>query len=131
MYLYLSAPMTGKPCNNKALFADAQGGLEAAGHNVTSPADLDHNEDLSRDATPEEYEQYLARDLDLVAQHEAIVFLPGWEESGGAGREGRHALAFGLRMFEWFPSHPHQLYPLDPDEFRRRHTIKRAEAVNA
>lgn len=115
--VYLSGPMTGQPNNNEALFDAAQAHCEAKGLKVISPVELGRRdgeklEGNGWDASDDEYEGFLARDMDHVAAADAIVFLKGWSFSGGAGREGRHAIELGMPLYildrdeasgEWFP----------------------------
>jgi len=116
--VYLSGPMTGYPDHNKPLFDAAKALCESKGLVVISPADLDEAEGVKLEGTngweysDEEVEGFLERDFDGVAKADAIVFLKGWSFSGGAGREGRHAIDLGKALYildrdphdgEWFP----------------------------
>lgn len=106
MRLYVSGGMTGWPNNNEDAFDQAEQVLTAMGHDVTTPVELGRKdgETLEGDgftATDEEYEGFLERDLALISRDnfDAIVFIRGWTNSGGAGREGRKAIEEGLQMF--------------------------------
>jgi hypothetical protein len=115
--VYLSGPMTGQPDNNQALFDAAQAALEERGLRVINPCELGRidGEKLDGDgwdATDEEYNGFLKRDMSYVAQADAIAFLKGWSFSGGAGREGREAIELGKPLYilmqdeslgGWFP----------------------------
>lgn len=131
MILYLSGPMTGYPDHNKALFADAAHWLRTWGdHKVISPAELDHNAGVDLDGTgwevdDEQYEQFIDRDLDHLAQAEGIVFLPGWSRSGGAGREGEHALELGMKLYLWVPETPTYLFRMPRWLFTKYRTTNR------
>jgi hypothetical protein len=129
MKVYLSGPMTGMPNNNEGMFRTAKAHLQAKGHEVTSPIEFDVADgvDLSRDPTDEEYERYMARDLSAIPGHDAIVFLPGWQRSGGAGREGERAINNNLSMFEWDPETDELSY-LKYSTFIRAATTTRTKA---
>jgi hypothetical protein len=115
--VYLSGPMTGQPNNNEELFDAAQAHCESKGLVVISPVELgrrdgENLEGNGWDASDDEYEGFLERDMSHVARADAIVFLKGWSFSGGAGREGREAIELGKALYildrdnatgEWFP----------------------------
>lgn len=114
MLVYLSGPMTGHPNNNAVAFDAAQAWLEDGGHYVVSPVDVERRagRDMSQEATPEEYEGFMARDLDVIAllptfahavgTEPGVVLLEGWWDSGGAGREGLRALEAGVPLYRLF-----------------------------
>lgn len=102
MRLYLAGPMTGIPQFNFPAFDGAALLLRAMGHDVVSPAELDDPVDrkaalASPDGSALSYGQgvkktwgeFLARDVKLLADGgiEAVVVLPGWENSRGARLE--------------------------------------------
>lgn len=106
MRVYVSGGMTGWPDNNQEAFDEAARVLAEMGHDVTTPVELGRKdgEVLEGDgfnASDEEYEGFLSRDLDLISadRFDAIVFVRGWKTSGGAGREGRKAIREGLRLY--------------------------------
>lgn len=115
--VYLSGPMTGQPNNNAELFDAAQEYCESRGLKVISPVDLGRQdgeklEGDGWDASEQEYEGFLQRDMSHVDRADAIVFLKGWSFSGGVGREGRRAIAMNKPLYlldrdaatgEWFP----------------------------
>lgn len=102
MKVYIAGPMTKyKDQNyNFPAFYKAQGLLELLGHEVLNPARADVEE---RRVTYVPYERRLVpapeftlplvlrRDYQMIAECEAIVLLPGWEESAGANKELRVA----------------------------------------
>lgn len=128
MKVYLSGPMSGYPNNNAGVFRTAAAALKSMGHEVTSPVELDEGNgvDLSREATDLEYESLLERDLAIIPGHDGMVLLPGWEKSGGVGREGRVALEHGLKLYTWRPETPRGLYVLDAGRFMHASTTRRA-----
>lgn len=106
MRLYVSGGMTGWPDNNEAAFDEAAATLRAMGHYVETPVEWGRRdkEVLKGDgfnATDEEYEGFLERDLAQISREnfDAVVFIQGWRTSGGAGREGRKAIENGLGLF--------------------------------
>jgi len=46
------------------------------------------------------YEEYLARDCEILKRCDAIVMLPGWKESRGANSERRLAQQLGLLIYD-------------------------------
>lgn len=132
MKVYISGPMTGYPNHNREAFDECEAAIVKMGHTAVNPATLDHNAgiDLSGtgwEASDEEYEGFLERDLEHLADPRisAVVFLPGWTKSGGAGREGFAALKLRKRLFTWHPQEPDVLFPLSGDEFLDKATTKR------
>lgn len=106
MRVYVSGPMTGYKDHNKAAFEAAAEELRAMGHTPTTPVELDHADNVAIDGDgwnvpDEEYEQLLARDVAPLTSdnYDAVVFIEGWQWSGGAGREGRKAIREGLRLY--------------------------------
>lgn len=87
MRLYISGPITGVK-NYKRIFQGAKDALTAKGYDVVNPAEL--TEVIGDSFT---YDEILAIDLDLLARCDAVVQLPGWENSRGANVEYGYALA--------------------------------------
>lgn len=85
--LYISGPITGVK-NYKRIFQGAKDALTAKGYDVVNPAEL--TEVIGDSFT---YDEILAIDLDLLARCDAVVQLPGWENSRGANVEYGYALA--------------------------------------
>lgn len=85
--LYISGPITGVK-NYKRIFQGAKDALTAKGYDVVNPAEL--TEVIGDSFT---YDEILAIDLDLLARCDAVVQLPGWENSRGANIEYGYALA--------------------------------------
>lgn len=100
MRVYVCGPMSGVPAFNVPAFDTTAQKLRDMGHSVVSPAELDGPETRavllasatgSHDDLPpgETWGFYLARDVQLLADDgiEAVVCLPGWEQSRGARLE--------------------------------------------
>lgn len=101
MRLYIAGPMTGIPSFNIPAFDAAASALRRAGHEVTSPAELDNPAIRAISlASPDgaiatlrshgqTWGDFLARDVKLLADDgfQGIVVLPGWEGSRGARLE--------------------------------------------
>ena len=85
--LYISGPITGIE-NYRRIFQGAKDALTAKGYDVVNPAEL--TEVIGDSFT---YDEILAIDLDLLARCDAVVQLPGWENSRGANVEYGYALA--------------------------------------
>lgn len=101
MTYYIAGPMTGYPQFNIPAFDAAAYALRTMGYDVVSPAELDDeairavslgSEDGAI-ATLETHGQtwgdFLGRDVKLIADGgiEAVIVLPGWEDSRGARLE--------------------------------------------
>lgn len=95
MIAYLSGPISGHK-NYKEHFAEAARKLAAKGLDVINPAMLGSG------VIPAEvlnYEDILEVDLLLLAKADALVQLPGWENSRGANRELGFALGTGMDVY--------------------------------
>ncbi|MCM1190529.1 MAG: DUF4406 domain-containing protein [bacterium] len=90
MIVYLSGPVTDNE-NYREQFTLVAQQLEARGHDVINPAELDCvvTEGVLS------YEDYLEIDLLLLKKADMLVQLPGWEKSRGANRELGFALGVG------------------------------------
>ena len=94
MRLYVSGPMTGIPEFNYPAFADACIRLRAEGHTVISPHEVN-----PQDGSEHEWAWYMRRDLVALMDADAIVVLPGWEDSRGALLETHVATALGMPLY--------------------------------
>jgi hypothetical protein len=75
MILYISGKMSGLPDLGHVAFDRAENRLVGLGHQVINPARL--SDDLPRTA-------YMPICLAMLQQAEALVLLPGWQDSPGA-----------------------------------------------
>lgn len=112
MQIYLSGPMSGVPYFNYPAFDVEAAVLRVLGHEVFNPADHDHelfgadisNPTGSVEQARAEYgfdrAKALKADLSWICDNaEALVFLPGWENSSGARAEMALADALGLKVY--------------------------------
>lgn len=88
MHFYVAGPMRGMPKYNFPAFEEAEQWLLARGYDVTSP----HRLDLQNGFDPEKDEPFFIedcarRDIDAIFSVDALVLLPGWENSKGAKAE--------------------------------------------
>lgn len=81
--IYIAGPMTGLKNFNRDSFALAELAIKEQGHEVRNPACL--GTDWTR------YEDYIEVGLVMLRQCEAVVFLPGSENSKGAQIEREEA----------------------------------------
>lgn len=86
MRIYISGPITGVK-GYRAAFQDAQDALTRRGHKAENPAL--HPDGLTR-------REYMRLDLAQLMTCDAVLMLPGWGKSAGAGIE--HDLAYYLEM---------------------------------
>lgn len=109
MKVYLAGPMRGIPEFNYPAFRKGAADLRAAGHEVFSPAEYDerkYGRDISNASGSAEQaakehgfniREALAEDLRWICtEADAVVCLPGWENSKGAKAERATAEAIGL-----------------------------------
>ena len=91
MKVYLAGPMTGYPLFNFPAFKEAREKLRAAGYEVICPAEEDEKEGFDpanpEEITPDQYEAWIDRDLGFIHDCDALVYMPGSEQSNGASRE--------------------------------------------
>lgn len=107
MTLYLAGPMRAIPQYNFPAFDAARDALQARGHTVISPADLDREHGFDAMALPADYDwgrvpegfdldACIRRDVDAVLRCDALVYLPGdWTKS--IGGRGEYAVAMWAR----------------------------------
>lgn len=88
--LYVCGPMSRVPEHNFPAFRAATAQLRARGFKVTCPTEL--NPDQT------DWHARLRRDLAALTLCDAIVLLPGWEQSSGAMLELRAAHWLGLEV---------------------------------
>lgn len=103
--LYIAGPMRGKPRYNFDAFDRARDFAASKGWEVISPADLDRQEGFDPDTSefgPEDLQRAIRRDvaaiLSLDPATDAILTLPGWEDSVGASTEVALGKWCGLRI---------------------------------
>lgn len=91
--VYIAGPMTGKPDFNYPAFFKARDKWKEVGCDVLCPA-----ENFGGDTT-REYREYIKADLAMLLEADAIVLLPGWEQSRGARFELHVAQLLGLEVY--------------------------------
>lgn len=108
MLVYTAGRYSGDVDNNIAIAREVAKKLWEAGHAVICPhLNTAHFE---QDCTAT-YEQYIEGDLNMVARVDALVMIPGWEQSPGACNEREYALSLNMPVYE-FPEVPH-LHPTE------------------
>ena len=104
---YIAGPMRGIPNLNRPAFYAAEAALLAAGWDrVFNPARMDDELDgrVVENGTPASWRHYAKRDLAVLIDTlrgeagDAVVLLPGWQNSKGANAEYCTALWVGLRV---------------------------------
>ena len=109
MKVFISGPMTGIEDFNRAKFNAMEKMLKEHGKSVFNPAWLAVDESWSRD-------DLMAVDIAVLARCDAIVLLPGWENSEGARAEYAYAVSAGKRIYKG---------DVDDDGFSYMYPIKR------
>lgn len=101
MKAYLAGGMSGLPDNNFPAFRDAAVRLRNEGWDIVSPVELDEQDGIASTAQlgDPDYKDALARDLRCLMDVEAIILLPGWQNSKGARTELSLARHYGHKIF--------------------------------
>ena len=92
MRVYIAGPMTGLPDYNYPAFFEAEGKIADTGADVFNPA----RHGIDPQKTHEEYMREALLDLCCC---DAMVLLPGWENSQGALVEIVAAKAMGVKIY--------------------------------
>lgn len=92
MSIYIAGPMSGYPDLNYPAFHRAAADLRAQGYVVVNPADHHDHE------TEQPWEWYIRKGLAALLTCDAIVLLPGWQNSRGARLERHVAEVLGMRI---------------------------------
>jgi hypothetical protein len=111
MKIYLAGPMRGYEAFNHPAFHRATRLLRDLGHVVFSPAEHDNSVGLDTAGTAGDHAEVaaagfsvrslLAADLAWICgEADALVMMPGWEQSAGARAEAAVALALSLPVWE-------------------------------
>lgn len=104
---YLAGPMRGYVEYNFPAFRTAADWLRKNGWTIFSPAERDEDDptiDQSKDpagwADHLGLDYFMQFDLAAVCAHDAVICLPGWEQSQGARLEAMVAVEVGHPVFE-------------------------------
>lgn len=101
MVIYIGGPMRGIANYNFPAFDVARDRLQALGHTVISPADLDRQDGIHENSVAPNIRQCILRDLYAIADRaEAIALLPGWQNSRGVAVEVAFAKLLALRILD-------------------------------
>lgn len=104
MRIYLAGPMRGIEKFNFPAFHTAAQALRLFGHEVWNPAEHDEANGFNPSTdVAKPLKHYMVTDLAKVCESDAVVVLPGWQQSQGATLEVFVAQAVGVRVLE-FPS---------------------------
>lgn len=94
MRVYIAGKMTGMPDNNRPAFATAWNLLMQAGVDAVSPHFLESAIEIdtrSKMGTAAVYRHVLPVDTFAISSVDAVIALPGWEDSRGAQFEKHFA----------------------------------------
>lgn len=94
--IYLSGPISNNP-NFRRMFREAKSILEAQGYSdIVNPAEL-------CEVIPSNYpyDRILDLCIDMLAECDVLILLPGWRESHGCGREYGYAQAADKIIMEF------------------------------
>ena len=101
--IYLSGPMTGYVAFNRPMFDKVAAELREMDYFVIVPGEgetYDSVELAAQKVGRKKIEFYLSRDIDYIQEMaDAVVVLPGWEDSAGAKLEVAVAQALGIPCF--------------------------------
>lgn len=90
--VYVAGPMSGLPLDNHPAFHAAAAELRALGFEVENPAE-------NPEPPCKSWLGYMRMAVAQVAKVDAIVLLPGWENSRGAKVEYDLAVGLGLKVW--------------------------------
>jgi hypothetical protein len=113
MRVYIAGPMNGYPDFNKGSFLKAWNILMAAGYDATSPHFLENKIEVevrARRGVDAIYRYALPIDIYAISGVDAVVALPGWERSRGAGFEKHAADLMGIPWVA--PEYTSDEYPM-------------------
>jgi hypothetical protein len=104
--IYLAGPMSGIKDNNALAFKQAAEELRDDGFMVVNPVEMDEEIGSDHDSgslSEEDYTAFLGRDIIRILDEDvdALVALPGWEESRGVALEVHVARELGKKVFSW------------------------------
>lgn len=111
MKVYVAGKMTGLPAYNVAAFQEAAMAWMLMGHVVETPFDASsrvwerhHGRAFNPYLDTCDYgdpllKEMFAEDVAVLLSSDAVVVLPGWEQSKGATLECRIALQFGIPVY--------------------------------
>lgn len=111
MRVYCAGPMTGRENNNREAFSFAWNRLHEAGVDAVSPHFLESAieiETRSRMGTAAVYRHVLPVDCFAISSVDAVLALPGWEQSRGCLFEKHYA---DLIEIPWIAADPEQFQP--------------------
>lgn len=114
---YLAGPMSGIKQFNFPLFYSATAKLRAAGFNIVSPAELDAQHGVDKEAMAstdgdaakltQTWGDLLARDVKIIADvAQGVIFLPNWSKSKGAKLEAFTGLLCGHKFGMYTDANP-------------------------
>ena len=118
---YIAGPMTGLPELNFPAFHQAAEWLRGMGHTVVNPAEINPDHHMS-------WEACMRSDIAQLVTCDAIMLLPGWEDSRGAKLEHHIAERLGMRI-EFAPGPVSELQRLRGEAKVLRGLLKEAVEV--
>ena len=99
--IYISGPMTGHPNFNREAFVKAEMNLIGTGKEAVSPSLVDQDDEgKTWKPLQGKWEYYLKIALSKMLRCNAIVMLPGWQESKGARVERYLAETLGYKIYD-------------------------------
>ena len=98
--VYIAGPMSGLPGYNYPAFNDAAKRFEDMGWRVFNPATNPHPDNLDQMDPDQARAHFMAVDIPMVLQSDAVAVLPGWENSKGATLEVAIGRMLQLRILD-------------------------------
>ena len=93
---YIAGPMSSMPDLNFPAFHARAAELRAAGFEVENPAEINADPTAG-------WEACMRQDIARLVLCDAILLLPGWQQSRGARLEHTIAVELGLMVVEYHP----------------------------
>lgn len=118
MIFYICGPITGKPDDNKPAFAEAERIIDETDHLSLNPHKICRGVVMLHQGTPQElWVKCMRKDIAAMLQADAVVRLPGWEQSRGAMLELQIASKLNIPVYTM-------------DQFRKLFTQSANESVD-
>lgn len=106
MRVYISGPVTGLPKEEYLrAFEEAENNLQAAGHETFNPA-KSHSL-MPKWFTHDNYMQLCKREMEMC---DAMIQLPGWEQSKGCQIEYHYAWSLNMKIYTEIPKEDDDVY---------------------
>jgi Domain of unknown function (DUF4406) len=130
--VYLSGPMSGLPNNNFPTFHSTARALRLLGYSVVNPAEL--KTEVTGLTEEQAWREFMKTDIKMLVHCDAIVMLPGWNESRGATLERTIAKSLSMTVMSLIDAvidHPQHIEQAALELQEMAVAVQNAQAVTA